>query len=141
MSVMAHVCRSGLEFLAAGVLVAAVSAAGGCSGGAEFGESIAVPQTRHTAVDDILGEGRALHLPADVPFNVADAQRYAQGDAAVESSADAAGLARCTASAQAGGKAWAEFQLGHVLTCRGDRPLEATVTFTVTYGYRTASQA
>ena len=141
MSVMANVCRSGLGILAAGVLAATVSAAGGCSGGADFGESITVPQTRHTAVDDILAAGRTLCLPADVPFNVADAQRYAQGDAVAESSADAAGRARCTASAKAGGKAWAELQLGHVLTCRGDQPLEATVTFTVTYGYRTGLQA
>ncbi|MFH0980325.1 MAG: hypothetical protein V2A79_02150 [Planctomycetota bacterium] len=113
----------------------ALLAAGGC-GGAEFGESIMVPQERHTAIDDTFGPGQTLRLPAEAPFNVADAQRFSQGKSTAESSATAAGRARCSAQAGADGKAWAEFQLGHVLTNRTDQPIQATVTFNVTYGYR-----
>jgi hypothetical protein len=114
----------------AGVLLAA-----GC-GGADFGESVTVPQEKHTQVDDAFGAGRTLRLPAEVPFNVTDAQRFSSGDAAAESSTDASGKARCAARAGAGGKAWAEFQLGHVLANRGAKPFAATVTFNVAYAYR-----
>ncbi len=123
-----------------GCAVVGLLAAAGCSGGADFGESITVPQERHTKIDEAFGAGKTLRLPADMPFNVTDAQRFSQGGAVAESSADASGKARCSASAQAGGSAWAEMQLGHVLTCAGDTPFEATVTFNVTYRYRMESE-
>lgn len=124
-----------------GCAVVGLLAAVGCSGAADFGESISVPQERQTQIDEAFGAGKTLRLPADIPFNVADAQRFSQGGAVAESSADASGKGRCSASAQADGSAWAELQLGHVLTCAGDKPFEATVTFNVTYCYRMDSQA
>jgi len=108
----------------------------GCSGGADFGESLSVPQDRHTKVDDVFGAGKTLRIPADVPFNVTDAQRFSSGQAEAKSSAEAGGKAECSAGAGPDGNAWAEFQLGHVLSHRGDKPYETTVTFSATYGYQ-----
>lgn len=111
-------------------------AAGGCSGGADFGESISIPQEQHARVGDVLGAGKALRLPADAPFNITDAQRFSKGDAAAEASVDPSGNAACSAKAGADGSAWAEFELGHVLRNHGDQPLDVTVTFNVACAYR-----
>ncbi|MCP4593396.1 MAG: hypothetical protein GY842_21885 [bacterium] len=113
------------------VLLAATS---GCGGGADFGESIVVPAERHARFGDGIRQGKALVLPAEMSFNVTDAQRYSQGDASAEASVEDSGKARCSASAQADGMSWAEFQLGHVFTS-GEQALDATVTFDVTYRY------
>lgn len=120
-----------------GCLVMAMLAVG-CSGGADFGESITIPQEQHTKVADAFGAGKALHLPTDMPFNVTDAQRFSQGDATAESAVDGAGKARCSARAGKDGSAWAEFELGQVLSNRGDKPFDTTATFNVTYSYRMA---
>ena len=74
---MQVVGRIGLVCLAPAVL-----AAGGCGGSGDFGESVVVPQEQHTRVDANFGASKPLSLPTDVLFNVADAQRFSQGDAA-----------------------------------------------------------
>ena len=125
--------RAGFGALAAVLLIA------GC-GGAEFGETVTVPQEKHTPVDEAFLGGKALHFPADKPFNVTDFQRYASGDADATASTEASGKAKCTAHAGAGGSAWSEFELGQVLTQRGTKPFEATVTFNVAYSYRMAGE-
>ncbi len=132
MSIM-PVARQGWTVLGALVILSAT----GCSNSADFGKSVTVPKARHTRIDTLFEAGRALRLPDDMPFNLADAQRFSQGDAAAESTADPSGTAGCSASARAGGNAWAEFQLGQVLTNTSDQPFECTVTFNITYGYRT----
>jgi hypothetical protein len=106
----------------------------GC-GGSEFGESVSVPQERHTGVADYFSAGQTVTLPKDAPFNVADAQRGSNGGGTSESHADPAGKASCWASAQKGGDARAEFQLGQVIDNRGSTPLEATVRVRVEYAY------
>ena len=125
--------------LRGGVVVAMLVAAG-CSGGHGFGESITVPPEQHTKVGDAFAAGKTLRLPAEVRFNVADVQRFSRGAATAEASADASGTAGCSAKAQADGSAWAEFQLGQVVANRGDQPLAVTVTFNVSYSYRTSGQ-
>ena len=107
----------------------------GCGGAANFGESVTVKPEKHTRLDDPLSAGTVVHLPADHSFNVSDAQRFSTGPAKADSSAEPDGRAVCSATAQSGGTAWAEFQVGHVLDHRGEKPLEATVTFRVNYRY------
>jgi hypothetical protein len=107
----------------------------GC-GGSEFGESVSVPQEQRMGVADAFSAGRAVTLPKDAPFNVADAQRASNGAGTSESHAEPSGTASCAASAENGGDARAEFQLGHVIDNRGSQPLDATVRIRVEYAYR-----
>jgi hypothetical protein len=104
----------------------------GC-GGAEFGESVSIPQERHASLVDDFADGQELNLPGDMPFNLYDSQRRATGAGLADSSAEPAGRAGCQAQAGAVGTAEAEFQLGHVLDNRGQEPLKITARFAVDY--------
>ncbi len=84
----------------------------GCSD-VEFGESVSLPQERHGSLLDGFAAGKPLELPSDTAFNLADSQRSSEGTGRAESSADPAGSAHCSASADGIGTGTAEFQLGH----------------------------
>ena len=110
----------------------------GC-GGAEFGESVSVPQEQHASLLDDFALGKPLVLPGDTAFNVADAQRSSTAAGRAESNADPSGSAHCVASAAGVGTATAEFQLGHALDNRGRNPLKVTVRMDVEYECRLES--
>ncbi len=105
----------------------------GCGGGDDFGESVTIPQGHRDRLSAAFNGGAPVTLPKDRSFNVADTQRHSQGAAAADSTADDSGRASCSADASRGGRAGAEFQIGHVLTHDGNTPLDVAVTFNVEY--------
>ncbi len=109
----------------------------GC-GGSGFGESVTLPQARTHRIDGGLKAGQAILFPVDVPFNVADAQRYSTGNAEASSTASDGGSASCRVATTGGGSAWAEFQVGQVVYNATDAPLPVDILFDCQYEYSLA---
>ncbi len=105
----------------------------GCGGGADFGEKMAPQKSARLAAANAWALQGVLRLPGSRPFNVADTQRKSDGPGVAESTADSTGKGSCLADASAGGKAEAEFQIGHVFAYQGSSAMRAKVTFNVQY--------
>jgi hypothetical protein len=113
----------------------ALSIVAGCQN-AGFGERVNLPQEKRVSLLDDFAAGAPLRLPTDSAFNLTDSQRTSDGAGQAESTSDATGKARCSASSDTVGTAEAQFQLGQVLDNRGQGPLQVTARFEVAYKCR-----
>lgn len=131
------VSRGVAAFSCAALLLSSV---GGCASGNFASELSSKPQPRTLTATDTF----ELHLPAQEKFSIArpqaneDAGLYGKADANADARPD--GTAIVQASASDGGKASAQFQLGHAFQNNTDRQLALDITVRFKYESESAEE-